>query len=405
MRLKLTTHALVIHTPGAAFAQDPALPAPPPPAPPAEPLPPPPPPPVVEMAPVVAPAPEAPPAAASGPTIKWEGLVDSYYQYALGAKPTTNDPEGRAYDTQSNSFTLAYAKLGIGVEAGDVGARLDFGFGQLPAIVNAGSLGVSDEKVMGAPSVIAGQLYLPGILVEQAYGTLKLGVLTLDAGKFNTSAGSEVIPANKNWIYSRSLLFNGITVNHTGLRATVAPTKEVAIQASIVNGWNNDPDNNGDKTFGLSLLLTPVDGTFLGVNGYFGKDSPTGTSPNDTSILIDVVANQSLGEAFALNLNFDYYKLGDTNWWGAALMGKYSIGTSAYVAARGEYIKSKKAYYGLDGALYEGTVTLGLPFGSNFEIRLEGRADVSDKEIFVTKAGEAAKKNQATATAAFLAFF
>ena len=32
--------------------------------------------------------------------------------------------------------------------------------------------------------------------------------LTLDFGKFYTTAGAEVIEANKNWLYSRSILFN-----------------------------------------------------------------------------------------------------------------------------------------------------------------------------------------------------
>jgi hypothetical protein len=407
MRFKLTTLALALLVPASAFAQDPApVPAAPPATAPAEPLPPPPPPPQVEAAPAPAPAPAAAPAAAAGPTIKWEGLVDSYYQYNFTGDPSTQDPKGRAYDDQSNSFTLAYAKLGAGVDLGPAAARLDFGFGHTAAIVNAGSMASSDvQGAMSAPSARATQLYLPAFLVEQAYATLKLGsMFSLDLGKFNTSAGSEVIPANKNWLYSRSLLFNGITVNHTGLRGTLTATKEVTIQASIVNGWNNDPDNNGDKTFGLSLLLTPVDGTFLGINTYIGKDGPI-AAEGDTSVLLDVVANQAIGPDFQLNLNFDYYKLADANWWGLALMGKLNLGPAAYLSGRGEFVKSKGgAYYTLDDtALYEGTLCLGLPFGSNFELRIEGRGDFSDKEIFAK--GTEVKKNQFTGTAAFLAFF
>jgi hypothetical protein len=407
MRFKLTTLALALLVPVSAFAQDPA---PVPPAPPVaapEPLPPPPPPPQIEAAPAPAPAPAPAEAAApaAGPTIKWEGLVDSYYMYNFTGDPSTQDPIGRAYDTQANSFTLAYAKLGVGADMGVAAARLDIGFGQTAAIVNGGSLAGSDVPGAMGPSATASQLYIPAILVEQAYGSLKLGdMFTLDAGKFNTSAGSEVIPSNKNWLYSRSLLFNGITVNHTGLRGTLAASKELTIQASVVNGWNNDPDNNGDKTFGLSLLVTPVEGTFLGVNTYIGKETTTGGTPSDTTVLVDVVANQALGADFQLNLNFDYFKLGENNWWGLALMGKLNLGPGAYLAARGEYVKSKGSYLALvDTAVYEGTLCLGLPFGSNYELRIEGRGDFSDKEIF--KKGAEVKKNQITGTAAFLAFF
>jgi hypothetical protein len=407
MRFKLTTLALALLVPASAFAQDPAPvpPAPPVAAPAPEPLPPPPPPPQVEAAPAPAPAPAAAPAAAAGPTIKWEGLVDSYYQYNFTGKPSVQDPGFRAYDTQANSFTLAYAKLGVGVDMGVAAARLDFGFGQTAAIVNAGSALSSDMPgAMNAPSGLATQIYGNPLLVEQAYATLKLGdMFTLDAGKFNTAAGAEVIPSNKNWLYSRSLLFNGITVNHTGIRGTLVASKQVTIQAAVVNGWNNDPDNNGDKTFGLSLLVTPVDGTFLGANTYIGKDGPT-LSEGETTVLIDAVVNQAIGADFQLNLNFDYYKNGEANWWGLALMGKYVISPGAYLSARGEYLKSKGAYATLvDTALYEGTLCLGLPFGSNYELRIEGRGDFSDKELF--KKELEPKKNQVTGTAAFLAFF
>jgi hypothetical protein len=324
--------------------------------------------------------------------------------YNFTGDPSVQDPIGRAYDTQANSFTLAYAKLGVGVDMGVAAARLDFGFGQTGAIVNAGSLGSSDMPGTTAPSGLATQIYGNSILVEQAYATLKLGdKFTLDAGKFNTAAGAEVIPANKNWLYSRSFLFNGITVNHTGLRGTLTASKEFTIQAAVVNGWNNDPDNNGDKTFGLSLLITPVDGTFLGLNTYIGKDGATG-SEGKTTVLVDAVANQAIGPDFQLNLNFDYFKNDEANWWGLALMGKYVISPGAYLAARGEYVKSKGAYATLvDTALYEGTLCLGLPFGSNYEMRIEGRGDFSDKELF--KKGAENKKNQITGTAAFLAFF
>ena len=55
--------------------------------------------------------------------------------------------------------------------------------------------------------------------VEQAFATVSpLPNLTIDMGKFDTTAGAEVIQANKNWLYSRSYLFNAIPLLHTGLR-------------------------------------------------------------------------------------------------------------------------------------------------------------------------------------------
>ncbi len=74
-----------------------------------------------------------------------------------------------------------------------------------------------------------------------------LGKLTLDFGKFYTTAGAEVIPTNKNWLYSRSILFNIIPLLHTGARANFKVNDMLSLQASVLNGWNDDPDLNAWK--------------------------------------------------------------------------------------------------------------------------------------------------------------
>jgi len=55
--------------------------------------------------------------------------------------------------------------------------------------------------------------------VQQAFATVKATKwLTVDAGRFVTTASAEVIESNKNWLYSRSMLFYGVPLLHTGLR-------------------------------------------------------------------------------------------------------------------------------------------------------------------------------------------
>jgi hypothetical protein len=409
----------------AAFAQDPAAPPAPPadpaaPAAPAAPEPPPPPPaaePV--MAPPVDPAPApmvttdvaAAPAAAAesaAPTVKWEGLVDSYYMWNFTGDPSTQGPgltgggTIRNFDDRANSFTLNYAKLAAQADFDVVGFRVDFGYGHTGTIINGNSASLSAKGTMEAPDTRAASLYGPAFFVQQAYGTAKLGALTIDAGKFVTTAGAEVIEANKNWLYSRSLLFFGIPLVHTGLRLNLAVSDLISLQGSVVNGWNNDPDNGEAKTFGASITVKPVAETTIVGTTYIGKEVPGG----DVRMLFDVVANQTLGEAVGLNLNFDFFKEGDLSWWGLSLMGRFAVNESLYVAARGEYVKSSEGGYASalgDGALYEGTLMVGLPWGKNFELRLEGRGDFSDEEIFLK--GAETRKNQITGTAAFLAYF
>jgi hypothetical protein len=372
-----------------------------PPPPPLEPMPPPPP---VEAAPI----------SASMPNIKWEGLVDSYYLYKFTNDDALSEtPSYRQFDTIGNSFTLSYAKLALQMDADPVGFRIDFGYGHTGSIINAASKGGSANP---------GSLYDSAFVVQQAYATARFGILTLDAGKFVTTAGAEVIESNKNWLYSRSMLFYGIPLLHTGLRATIKPSDMISFQASVVNGGtnNNDPDNNTWKTIGLSLGLTPVEGTSVALTSYFGKDGTSiddmdpataAITPDqgDMTVLVDLVASQTISDTFGLNLNVDYFKLsGDAMWFGAALMGRLALSEMFYLALRAEYVMADSGVEmaGDDGkrALYEGTLMAGLPVGSNYEIRLELRGDFSDKEGIFTKGAEA-KKNQFTGLAAFLAYF
>ena len=126
-------------------------------------------------------------------------------------------------------------------------------------------------------------------LIEQAYGEIALpGNLTLDFGKFVTTAGAEVIEANKNWMYSRSFLFGIIPFVHTGLRANLKVSDMLTLQGSVVNNWGGvgDPDNNAWKTLGLSASVTVSPMVSLIGTTYIGKEATqgaTGTTPGDTT--------------------------------------------------------------------------------------------------------------------------
>ncbi len=379
MRLNLTALALALLVPMTAFAQDPA-PAPEAPADPsAQPPPPPPPPPPMDQAPPPPPVDMPPPASApldtatgpapaSAPNLKWEGLVDSYYLYKFTGDTSLEDPGLRAFDTLGNSFTLAYAKLAVQLDADPVGFRVDFGYGQVGAIINTFSQAGSDM----AMAANGARLYGSAFIVQQAYATARWGIVTLDAGKFNTTAGAEVTESNKNWLYSRSLLFNAIPALHTGLRLTLKPTDMISIQAAVVNGGvnNNDPDNNSFKTIGLSLGITPPDtGTSIALTSYIGKDGPQGDQ-GDVTFLIDLVASQAIGDAVRPEPERRLLQgsASDSWWVGAAVMGRLTLAEMAYLALRGEFVRSKNGGYDLlapmdDLNLFEGTLMAGPAHG------------------------------------------
>lgn len=362
----------------------------------------PPPPPAVMVTPPP-PAPPSPAAATPAPKLTWGGLVDTYWMYYFNPPSGTNSlyaPVGRAFDVNANSFNLSLAKLSLNAAMDPVSLQLDVGYGDAGSVING--------------TVTAGMPVTPSFFVEQAYAEIALPAnLTVDFGKFATTAGAEVIEANKNWLYSRSILFTIIPFVHTGVRANLKVSDQLTLQASLVNNWGGigDPDNNAWKTIGLSASVTVNPMVAAVLTAYFGKEATQAatdsSTPGDLKVLIDAVGAFTLSDKLGLNLNIDYIKawdnVADDYQVGAALMGRFVLGEHAYLAARGEFLRTKATtmYGTATTTVEEGTIMLGVPVGKNFELRPEVRGDFSGDNDF---AG-GTKKNQVTGEIAALALF
>ncbi len=336
------------------------------------------------------------------PKFTFGGLVDTYWMYLINpasGSPSITPPVGRIFDNSSNSINLALAKLTMNASLDPVSLQLDIGYGSTPTVIDGTTPGVDS------------------FMIEQAYGEIALpGNLTLDFGKFATTAGAEVIEANKNWLYSRSFLFGIIPFVHTGVRGNLKINDMVTVQASLVNNWGGvgDPDNNAWKTFGASISLTLNPMVSIIGTTYIGKEAaqvaPAAT-PGDTTILVDLVGAFTINSAFGLNLNFDYVKappatpagmpdsIADDHQIGVAVMGRYVVSDRLNVAARGEFLQEH--FGGVSSNLGEGTVMVGIDVGKNFELRPELRGDFSGDDVFAGLT----KKNQFTGTLAALTWF
>jgi hypothetical protein len=353
--------------------------------------------------PPAAPPMVAPPAATEPPVaFGWEALVDAYYLYNFTGDPKTQAPALRQFDNTANNVALNYAKLGVHAETPVVSFRLDLGAGHAAANINAASRGASAPTTPQSPTD-SDALYANGFLLQQAFATVKpLSFLSLDAGKFMTSASAEVLEANKNWLYSRSLLFYGVPALHTGVRVNLAPTPLLILSLQVVNGWNNDPDINSHKTFGLNATYTdPAMGLTAAATTYIGKEG--GLDGYDTRMLFDGVFTQDIGR-LSLGANVDYLKHGDAKWFGVAGMGRFIVNDLFTAALRAEYVKSKNGgYLPVDGSIYEVAAQGAWTMGKHYELRAELRADLSDQEIFFK--GPTPRKNQVTGLLAALAYF
>ena len=204
--------------------------------------------------------------------------MDTYYLYNFTGDPSIQPPLFRQFDNHANSFTLNYAKLGLQADLDSLAARVDVGYGML-----------------GAATPASG----PGFVVQQAFATAKFHpMVTLDAGKFVTSASAEVIETNKNWLYSRSLLFYGVPLFHTGVRLNLTINPALKAMLSVVNGWNNDPDENAGKTVGANVTYSANGITGSGTT-YFGKE---GAGASDYRLLLDGVFAIDLSPTLSLDI-------------------------------------------------------------------------------------------------------
>ena len=368
-------------------------------------------------------APAAPPEAKTPwfEAVTVNGLVDGYYSFAT-AGPPRQPSRLRVFDGDNGSFTMAYSEVAIAMAAEPVGFRVDLGFGPVADATRSYQVAfVDDDNDPLTPDVAVAAPNDSLRNIQQAYVSINpWGKLTVDFGKFVTTAGAEVIEAKDNWNYTRSTMFGyAIPFTHTGARLTAPINANLTIQASLVNGWDVVPDNNNGKTFGLFALYSGGPMNLSGWGGtYFGPEqvSVPGEDPEnrmlvDAGVGIDPIPNLSL----KLNVDYGSEKIADEaeTWTAVALYAKYAVHPRANVSLRlDSFNDSKNAARTGATDLENGdplatvnsvTLTGGFPFGSNAEVRVEVRNDLATEKIYFD--GDEAAASQMTATVGLLAWF
>jgi hypothetical protein len=306
------------------------------------------------------------------------GLFDGYYGYNFN-KPANqnnqfiNGTPSRAFDVNSQMFSLNYAEIAVEQKPTPVGYRFDFGFGDTARVVNSSEPSSADLQH-----------------IQQAFVTVKKGNMNVDFGKFVTPLGAEVIETKDNWNYSRSVLFTyAIPFYHFGVRTTYAASDKMTFAAYLVNGWNNVRDNNGSKSLGLMLTLKPSDKLTLTENYLGGKESPI--SSDNTRHMFDSVATYTMSPKFSAMANYDYgFDMLAANrrmWQGIAGYGKISFNgkdTGLKLVPRYEYYYDKNgATTGINQKLQEGTLTFQMVSKDAGTFWAEYRRDWSDQEAFL----------------------
>jgi hypothetical protein len=321
---------------------------------------------------------------ASGVTVS--GYVDAMYDYSSSPAPALQE-----FNFHHSSFNIDQASLTVAYQPKE-------GFGAVAQVI-AGE----DGRVLEQSSNPGSALGDNGIFnLTQAYVQYASGIWTLQGGKMLTLVGAEVIAPTGNTNVSRSLLFFGEPLTHTGFRATAAVSDQVSLFFGINNGWNVNSDVNPQKTAEVGISFTPSKQFALTLQGYSGSElTPVG---DGNRTIIDGVATFTVNDSLSLVLTADYGKqknidlAGDSaKWSGVAGYFNYALPENWRVSVRAEYIKDSDGFLGgvPDQKYKEVTVTLGYAPTKNFELRLEGRVDKSTDDVFLKDTDGSLSSNQA----------
>jgi len=359
------------------------------------------------------PAPEQAPAPAATPAPTWSvgpldfsGYIDGYYTYNFNrpgdaANGQANDLYN--FNDKTDQFNLSAAKLTINHDPDPIGVHVDLIFGRTNSLIHS----ASEQSTAN---------YL-----EQAYISAKppkAHGAELDFGQFVTSAGAEVIEAKDDFNYSRGLLFAwAIPYYHFGLRTSLPVTKTWTAGLQVVNGWNNDVDNNGGVTIGLTSLLTKPKYIWA-VNYYTGPENFQ--TQKGYRNLIDSTLTLNPSPKFSAYVNYDYGQNhipatgvgteeetseASPHWQGVAFAARGQATPKAAFVGRFEYFDDNQGFStGTMQAVKEFTATYEYKWLSGLLTRAEYRRDWSDQKFF-HKGDNELVDAQSTMSVALIAFF
>ena len=321
------------------------------------------------------------------PAIELHGLVSASFSYNLN-QPGSRTNQFRVFDYDDDAFRVDEVELAVQrpvAAAGQFGFRVDFTAGAVSRVV--ASRGLFRDSTGEGQDIDLHQAFVSFI------APLGRG-LRLDAGKFITGLGYEVIEGYDGWNdnATHSFLFGyAIPFTHTGVRASYAVSSVVSTMLMVANGWDDVQDNNRGKTVHFQLGLTPSGRLAVYLNGIAGPEQ----NNDDVHFrdVVDVVATWKPTNRLSFGLNGDWGR--ETNAAPGGLMAVWR-GVAAYVrlapAQRFALNLRAERFEDRDGArtgaaqtLSEITLTPELALGPCCLVRGDLRLDASDRAVFETR--------------------
>jgi len=178
-----------------------------------------------------------------------------------------------------------------------------------------------------------------------------------------TLAGNEVIEGPFNWNISRSVSFGyAIPFTHTGVRATYALFNDfLTIYQGVVNGWDNDIDNNSFKTLENAFSFSPIKDVKWTTATYFGPENNAASGSKRflaTNVLswnatkkLSLAGEFDIGNQRRVDIDGDDANYRNATWIDYAAYARYQLTDKIAVAYRFEIFDDSQRYRNWSGAV------------------------------------------------------
>ncbi len=339
---------------------------------------------------------QAPGADSANPAIELHGLVSTSFSYNLNT-PASRTNQLRVFDYDDDAFRIDEVELAVQRPVGAPGGfgfRVDFTAGAVSRVV--ASRGLFRDTTGEGQDIDLHQAFVSFVAPVG-------GGLRLDAGKFITGLGYEVIEGYDGWNdnATHSFLFGyAIPFTHTGVRASYAFSPVVSTMLMVANGWDDVQDNNRGKTVHVQLGLAPSGRLAILLNGIAGPEQ------NDDDVhyrdVLDVVATWKPSDPWSLGFNGDWGRETAAApggrmavWLGAAGYARLAPAKWFALSFRAERFEDRDgARTGVAQTLSEVTLTPEVKLGAACLVRGDLRLDVSDRAVYEAPGG--ARRTQPT---------
>ena len=289
--------------------------------------------------------------------LELHGFVDAYYgfdsnhpadhvSFAAGAGTTAQ---------RAGELRLNLAALDVLLDPRPVGVHVSLGYGT------------------GIDALHAAESFLGP--VYQAYATVRVGRLVLDAGIFSSHVGFETFFSKDNLDYTRSWMGEFSPYYEAGVRATYSFDDRWSAQLLLLKNWRaRSPRRSASRPSLRGTLIGPElprDDTHF---RFFG----------------DLVAQIRVLEWLTLAATADAaFQQPSTHWAAAAAYARAALSKLVALAVRVEQFSDPDgAISGMAQTLREGTATLELTPFERLVLKLEARHDWSTAPIFHTLTDE-----------------